>query len=196
MNFNVVTISRICGVISPLTGLIFIWIAVHNSPWFRWTEEDLSVLGVNGSAAAFFNCGLVLTGLLSLAFVIGPGRSLLLRQPLEYAAILSLVFGSIALAIIGLVPRTNAIPHNIASGAFFILIPLGMFVIGLSLIKSTQLPLGIFSMVTAILMVGLQLAPWPWQGGAIPQLLSSLPWSLWMVTMGIRLLLGSNLVPE
>lgn len=189
-----VTVSRICGIFAPLSGLVFVWIAVYNSPWFRWTEEDLSVLGVNGSATAFFNWGMVLAGVFSLVFAIGLGNGLFLRNRLlGHIGILLLILGSVALALVGLIPRTNVIPHDIASVAFFTAIPLGIFVIGISLIKSAQLSWGIFSFAAAILMVGLHLAPWAWQEGAIPQLLSSASWSIWMVTMAIRLLLLARL---
>ena len=123
-----VNISRICGIIAPLSGLLFIWIAVHNSPWFRWIEEDLSVLGEKGSATAFFSWGLALSALLSMLFVIGLSKGLFSQnQPMGYTGIILLVLGSLALAMVGLFPRTKIIPHNITSIAFFTLVPSGIF---------------------------------------------------------------------
>ncbi len=196
MKFNTLVFSRICGLAAPFVALTFTRIAYQKSPWFQWTKENLSLLGLEGPGKIFFNGGLVLTAILTMIFIIGLGKSLPLWQTLERLGILTLSLGSVALAIIGLVPRSHALPHNIASGAFFILMPLGVFTLGLSLAKYGKLTLAIFSLATAILIIGLQLAPWPWQGGAIPQLLSMLPWSVWMISVAIILLLKPNLLSE
>lgn len=189
-----VTISSICGIISPLVGIVFILIAASKSPWFHWTEEELSVLGVNGTATAFFIWGLVLSALLSTVFAIGLVKSRFVQnRQIGRIGVISLILGSIALSLTGLIPRTTAVPHNVFSVAFFTLIPLGVFIIGISLLKSAQLLWGLFSIAIAILMVGLYLYPWSWRGGAILQLISILPWALWMVIIAARLLLRSRL---
>lgn len=189
-----VTISSVCGIISPLVGIVFILIAASKSPWFHWTEEDLSVLGVNGAATSFFIWGLVLSALLNTVFVIGLVKSQFVQnRQLGRIGVISLILGSVALCLTGLIPRTIAVPHNVVSIAFFTLIPLGVFIIGISLVKSAQLLWGLFSIAIVILMVGLYLTPWPWRGGAILQLISILPWALWMVIIAAKLLMRSHL---
>jgi len=117
------------------------------------------------------------------------GEYLPLHPTLKYLGVSVLVLGSVALAVIGLIPRINTTPHNIASIAFFTLIPSGIFIIGLSLIKTHLRYWGTFSLTIAISMTLMQVAPWPWAGDAIPQILSSLLWSFWTAAIAIRLLL-------
>ncbi len=188
------TITGACGIASQAIGLISLLAAVSRSPWFNWTEHDLSILGVDGSATALFNSGLVLAGVFSLIFAIGLGKSLLSGQSPGRWGVVSLVLGSTAFSAMGIFPRTIVVPHNFASFAFFIFISLGIFLIGIGAITASQKIWGILSLTAAILMAAFQLAPWPWSGGAIPQLLSYLPWSLWTVAFGVRLLMRPKLV--
>ena len=44
-----------CGMISQLVGLAVLLIAAFSSSWFSWVENDISVLGVEGSATTLFN---------------------------------------------------------------------------------------------------------------------------------------------
>ena len=70
-------IAGACGIASQLVALTALLVTASSSPWFSWTESHLSAFGVEGTAAKLFNYGLVLTGVLSLIFAIGLGRSLL-----------------------------------------------------------------------------------------------------------------------
>jgi hypothetical protein len=47
----------------------------------------------------------------------------------------------------------------------------------------------VLSLAAVVLIAAFQLVPWPWDGGAISQLLSVLPWSLWIIAFSIRLLI-------
>ena len=162
------------------------------SPWFSWTENYLSVLGVNGSTITLFNYGLILTGVLSTIFAIGLGRSLLSGRLLGLLGMVTLVLGSAALSIMGIFPRTIGMTHNCASLAFLLLISLAIFLIGISLITLSQKTWGVLSLTAVILIATFQIVPWPWSGGSIPQLLSVLLWSLWTLTFGVRLLRKSK----
>jgi len=59
-------VAGVCGIISQSVGLISLLATVFMSPWFSWTGNHLSVLGVKSSATTLFNLGLILTGVLSL----------------------------------------------------------------------------------------------------------------------------------
>lgn len=186
-------ISGACGIASQLVGLTFILAAVASSPWFSWTENDLSILGVEGSVTAIFNRGFILTGLLSLVFAIGLWKSLIASRPGQ-VGIASLLLGSVALSTTGIFPRTINMPHDSASIAFFVFITLALFLVGVAAIAASQTLWGVLSLAASVLMVGFLLAPWPWSGGSIEQLLSCLPWSLWTVVFGLRLLVGTRRV--
>jgi len=186
-------ISGACGIASQLVGLAFILAAVASSPWFSWTENDLSILGVEGSVTAIFNWGLILTGLLSLVFAIGLWKSLIASRPGQVGTV-CLLLGSVALSTTGIFPRTINMPHDSASIAFFVFITLALFLVGVAAIAASQTLWGVLSLAASVLMVGFLLAPWPWSGGSIEQLLSCLPWSLWTVVFGLRLLVGTRQV--
>ncbi len=182
-------ISGVCGIASQVTGLISLLIAVSMSPWFSWTENYLSVLGVEGSAITLFNAGVILTGILSLVFAIGLWKSLLSGRLLGFLGMVSLVLGSLAFSGTGIFPRSTGMPHDSASLAFFLFISLAIFLIGIRVTTPSQKKWGVLSLAAVVLIAAFQLIPWPWDGGAIPQLLSVLPWSLWIIVFSIRLLI-------
>jgi len=159
---------------------------ISYSPWFRWTEYDISVLGVEGSAATLFNWGLILIGLLSLIFAIGLWKSLVINRVGRFG-VASLFLGSISISLVGIFPRTINLPHDSASIAFYIFIALALLLVGIAAIIASQKAFGVLSIVGGILIVVILRAPWPWSGGTIEQVLACLPWSLWTVILGVRM---------
>lgn len=180
-------IAGVCGIASQLIVLTALLVAVNSSPWFSWTGNYVSVLGVEGSATVVFNWGLILTGVLSLVFAIGLGRSLLTSR-LGRLGMLSLVLGSMAFSAMGVFPRTINLPHNLASIAFLMFITLALLLIGVAAITASQKIWGLSSLTAGVLIIVFMLVPWPWSGGAIQQILFCLPWALWTVVFGVALL--------
>ncbi len=185
----IIRMVGICGIISQIVGFAVLLVVVSCSPWFSWTENHLSVLGVRGSASTLFNYGLVIVGVLSFSFAIGLRKSILLGKRLGQVGTVSLALGSCAIGAMGIFPRTTGAPHDYASLVFFIFIPLALFLIGIAIMTSSEKWLGLLTLIAGILVVAVYLVPWPWSGGAIPQTLSYLPWSLWSVVFGTRLLI-------
>ena len=184
-------IAGICGIVSPFIALAVLLIAVSSSPWFSWTEYNLSILGVEDSSAGLFNAGLVLVGVLSVTFTIGLRKGLISSR-LGELGIANLMLGSIALAATGIFPGTMDLPHDMASGAFFALVTLAFFLVGVAAMTASHTAWGLSSLTASVLIIVLRLIPWPWDGGAIPQLLYCLPWSLWTIIFGIGLLVKSS----
>ena len=180
-------IAGVCGIVSQLVGLVVLLMVISSSPWFSWTESNLSVLGINGSATTLFNSGLILIGFLSLIFAIGLRKNLLSSR-LGKLGIVSLILGSIALSATGIFPEIIDLPHDLASVAFFVFITLALLLIGVAAVTASQMKWGLLSITAGVLIIALRLVPWPWGGGAIPQLLFCLPWSLWTVVFGVGLL--------
>lgn len=181
-----------CGTLSPVLGVTLVAIATHVCPSFSWTENYLSLLGVEQSSRALFNGSLIAGGALNIVFAIGFARSLPRRWLVRPLATVGLVSGACALAAIGIFPRTTGLPHDVASIAFFLLVPLSLIVIGTGQFISSVKGWGAFSFACAVLMIVLQLVPWPWSGGAIAQLLAGGPWFLWLIVFGTRLLLARD----
>ncbi len=184
-------IAGVCGITSPLVGLAALLVAISNSPQFNWTENDISVLGVEGSATMLFNWGLILTGILSLIFAIGLGKSLLSSR-LGRLGIASLILGSMAISAVGIFPRTIDILHDLASVSFFAFIIMALLLVGVAAIMASQMRWGLLSLMAGVLILAFWLVPWPWSGGAIPQLLFCLPWSLWTIVFGVGLLVRAS----
>ncbi len=183
-------ITGVCGIMSQLVGITALLIAViSNSPWFSWTEDHISALGVEGSARMLFNSGLILAGMFSLIFAIGLGRCLLSGR-LGQLAMVSLILGSIAVFDMGVFPRTFDFMHGVSTTAFFVCITMTLLLIGVAAIAASQMTWGLLSITAGVLVAAPQLVLGPLSGGAILQLLSYLPWALWMIAFGIILLVN------
>jgi len=181
-------IGGVCGIISQAVGAIALVTALALFPHFSWTDNFLSFLGAEDSSALAFNYGLVAGALLGLVFAAGLWNGPFCRRVVVKAGIASLVMGLLGFGGIGMFPRTHPVPHNLASLAFYSFIPLALLLIGIGGLLVRPRVWGVVSILAAALVAGFQHIPWPWTGGAIPQLLTALPWSAWTVAFAIRLL--------
>ena len=189
---NIILISGICGVVSPLLSQAMIFLAISSSPWFNWFMNALSDLGVSDSSAIVFNAGLVSSGALTIVFTLGI-KNILKSGILGKIGSILLALTGLALCGIGLFPETAGIIHFFFSVAFFVLLPLSTWVLGADMLKySRKEPWGWFSVIVGIAAV----IPWlfPWRGVAIPEMASALSISAWSIVMGIRLLRKSSLI--
>jgi hypothetical membrane protein len=181
-------IGGICGLASQSVAVIGGLMALALTPQFSWTENYLSLLGVEARSAPAFNYGLVVGGALGLVFAVALWRSPFSRRAVSKAGIVVLVVGLLGFAGIGAFPRTYSMPHNLASLAFYTFIPLALLFIGIGGLLDRPKVWGAISIVAAALVAGIQYLPWSWTGGAIQQLLTALPWSMWTVAYAVRLL--------
>jgi hypothetical membrane protein len=189
---NVILVSGISGVISPLLSLSMIFLAISFSPWFNWFNNALSDLGVSDLASIVFNAGLISGGALTIVFVFGLKYLLHGRMTSTIGRIL-LVLTGVALMGIGLFPETTGVAHFFFSVAFFVLLPISSWTLGADMLRhSTKEPWGWFSMIIGVVSI----VPWlfRWRGVAIPEMTSSLAMSVWSITMGLRLLRESHLI--
>jgi len=186
-------IAGLCGVTSPIIMLTFILLAIFHSPWFSWAENALSDLGVRGIAAILFNFSLIIGGLLTLLFAIGL-REILLGRTIGHVGALFLIQAAANLCAIGVFPETAGALHIYVSVSFFTLLQISLFLIGAALMKEPpERNLGLFTFLAGIVAVIVWIVAvivWivPWGGGvAIPEMLASLPVSVWSIVLGIRL---------
>ena len=62
-------LSGVCGILTPIIAFVCIFLAINSAPEFSWTENALSDLGVMpGATSAFFNFGLIVSGILGFVF--------------------------------------------------------------------------------------------------------------------------------
>jgi len=178
--------AGLCGVISPVIMLTFIFLAISYSPWFSWEENALSDLGVQGIAAILFNFSLIIGGLLTLIFAIGL-RKIFLSRTLGHAGTLILILDAASLYAIGIFPETAGTIHVYVSVAFFTLLPTSLFLIGAAMMQEpSERNLGLLTVLVGVLAVAVWTIP-RGEDVAIPKMLASLLASVWSIVLGIRL---------
>ncbi len=178
-------LAGLCGVAAPVVALSCIFLAVSLSPWFSWTANALSDLGVGG-AAWVFNSGLMAGGILTMVFASGLLVAFRGRALGRVGAVL-LFFDAVALFGIGLFSEAAGAIHGYFSVAFFVLLPLALFLLGASMVRAGSRKFGFFTLSAGILAV----LPWTfgWDGVAVPEAISALAASVWNVAQGAKLYL-------
>ncbi|MCL6578031.1 MAG: DUF998 domain-containing protein [Candidatus Bathyarchaeota archaeon] len=190
-NFNLLRISGISGVITPVVAFTFISLAITYSPSFIWTDNALSDLGIQeGVTAPLFNYGLIISGILTLVFACGLFVLLSNRSMGKIGAFI-FVLDALALTAIGVFPENITPTHYQVSVAFFALYPISMFVIGASFLLEKQTKMGLFTFLTAAIAVAVWITYFSTHfvsGVAIPETVSALAASAWAIVLGCKML--------
>lgn len=178
-------VAGLCGVVEPFVVSMFVLLAVFYSPWFSWTDNALSDLGVHGDAAVLFNTGLIVGGVLTTVFAIGLGK--VLNSSLGRIGTLIVILDAAALSAIGVFPETAGELHLYVSVAFFTLLPSYLLIFGVAFtLKSSEVNLGLSTVLLGVFSASVWI--FEWEGVAIPEALAYLAASAWSITMGFRLL--------
>ncbi|MFX1481768.1 MAG: DUF998 domain-containing protein [Promethearchaeota archaeon] len=184
----------IMGVFGPLIALGSITVAILLSlSWFTWDGHALSDLGNydNGLPAAIvFNVGLVLSGLLLLAFTLCFSRAIL-DLPTKVGLVpflIALVF----LILIGAFSENAGVIHYYVSVGFFGSFPFAMWFVGLVWLRYRNL--WWFSIISLLLpffsiymWMGWFGGVFPfWSGNAIPEITTAFTgigwlWVIWLL---------------
>jgi len=179
-------LAGLCGVAAPAVAFSLIFLAISLSPWFSWSANALSDLGV-GEAAWVFNSGLMAGGILTMVFAAGLLMTFRGRALGRVGAVL-LFFDAVALFGIGLFSEAAGEIHSYFSVTFFVLFPISLFLLGAGAVMVGSKKFGSFTIVDGVLAV----IPWAfgWDGVAIPEAISALVASIWIMAEGARLYLG------
>jgi hypothetical membrane protein len=185
-------IAGVCGVLTPIIVLTLILLAIYYSPWFSWTENALSDLGVQGTAAILFNLSLVVGGVLTVIFAIGL-REILLNKTLGRIGMLIFILDGAMLCAIGIFPETAGDIHFYVSVAFFVLLPMSLFLNGVAMMQEpSERKLGLFTIIAGIVAATVWMLPW--RAVAIPEIIAALAVSVWSIVLGIRLFMQTSLL--
>ena len=111
--------ARLCGLIAPIIVLPLILLSISYSPWFSWTRNALSDLGVH-EVAILFNSALMIGGVLALIFAFGL-MQILHKSKMGFTGTLALIAAAISLFAVGFFPETAGRIHFYVSVAFFTL---------------------------------------------------------------------------
>jgi len=178
-------LAGLCGIAAPILALLFIFAAIFFSPWFHWSANALSDLGV-GEAALIFNFGLVIGGILAAVFAVG--LFLTYQDILRRLGVLVFFLGTLSLIGIGIFSEAAGRIHFYFSVAFFVLVPLSLWIMGAGIFRSGSKGFGVLTMIIAVMGT----LPWvgQWTAVAVPELLSSLSFAVWSIIQGVRFYFG------
>jgi hypothetical membrane protein len=178
-------------VVTPIIVFTLILLAIHHSPWFSWTENALSDLGVRGIAAVLFNSSLIVGGILTIIFAIGL-REALLNKTLGRIGMPIFILDAAMLCAIGVFPETVGDIHLYVSVAFFVLLPISLFLIGVAMMQGdSERKYGLFTIIAGIVAATVWM--FQWEAVAIPEIIAGLAVSVWSVVLGIKLFKQASL---
>jgi len=184
-------ISGVSGILAPIAALTCISLAIAYSPQFSWTENALSDLGVQeGVTAILFNSGLILSGFLGLVFAFG---LFIVLQDKAMGRIGASIFilDTLALIAIGVFPENVKPTHYYVSVAFFLLFPISMFFVVAAFLQTSKVKIGLFTLLIAVVAAVVWIIQWTIQLGsnvAIPEAVSALSVSAWLIVLGFKML--------
>ncbi len=178
-------LAGICGILLPLVFFTGILIAILYSPWFKWTNNALSDLGVKGISALIFNNGLIFGGLLAFIFSIG-----LIKILSNKIGPYILAISSLALIGAGLFPITMYTLHYIMSAIFFGSLTIGLLIIGITM-KYNQFDqnMGNAAIMIALLAFITPVTLYFSHGIAIPEMIICFLAFLWCMFYGVKITL-------
>jgi hypothetical membrane protein len=190
MKLRKLRIAGVCGVLTPIIVLTLILLAIYYSPWFSWTENALSDLGVQGTAAIVFNSSLVVGGVLTIIFAIGL-REILLNRTLGRIGTLIFILDGAMLCAIGIFPETAGDIHFYVSVAFFVLLPVSLFLNGVAMMQeSSERKTGLFTITAGIIAATVWMLQW--SAVAIPEIIAALAAFVWSIVLGIRMFMQAS----
>ena len=189
-NQTLMYFAGLCGILGSILPLVMVVSATFLSPWFSWNVNALSELGV-GEQATLFNSAVLVGGLLNLLFAIGL-RQNINHERLSLIGASLIMAGSVSLALVGIFTINYLIVHVIVALGYFMLVPIGILLIGKGTkqkaIKTLSIICGIIALFS-ILVFPILIFSLPFKiGFAVPELMESLAISYWTLPMSIRLI--------
>ena len=181
MNTQRVKLFGYFGILAPILGFIMIFIAISTAPWFSWTGNALSDLGVEGLTAVLFNSGLAMTSAVMITFSLGL-YELTKGSRVGTLSFILMLAASTWLLGIGRFPETTGRIHYYFSVAFFVTLPLALAAFTLHVLKTGPKWLIKLTAVCGITAV----VVWTphWSAVAIPEALSALAVGTWSAATG------------
>jgi hypothetical membrane protein len=180
------------GIIAPVLAFSCILVAVASYPEFSWTDNALSDLGViAGITGPVFNLGLTVSGIFVFIFAVFGLFTYFENSWVGKSG--AVAFAATALALIGIgIANENIRPfHYLFSVAFFVLLPISLFIITAAFAVKRQTKMMLFTVLIAVAAAApwiLQFAVHYVQGVAIPEFASAVAGSVWTVVLGYKML--------
>jgi hypothetical membrane protein len=180
---GIIRIAGACGILLPFVIFVTLGISLSLSPWFIWTENALSDLGIQQNTAFLFNNGLILAGILTLIFSLG-----LIKILSNKTGAYFLMVSSVALIGIGLFPETIFTLHFLTSATFFVFLAIGLLIIGLTVKKTPfERRIGLLALLFVVLAVASSFFIFRFEGIALIEALCCFPAFIWCLITGMKM---------
>jgi hypothetical membrane protein len=188
---NLQRIGAVSGIVTPVLAFTCILTAIASYPAFSWTNNALSDLGIiSGITGPVFNFGLYGSGLFAFSFAVFGLFTYLGNSWVGKIGAVTFAATGLALMGIGFFPE-NAVPyHYLFSVAFFVLLPISLFVITGAFALKRRTKMALFTLLIAVA------AALPWilyftihyvSGVAVPEFASALAGSVWAVVLSCKM---------
>jgi len=181
MNVRILRLCGFFGMLTPVVGFIMVFLAISQAPWFSWTLNALSDLGVDGFEAVLFNSGLPLTGAVMMMFSAGLFE-LTKGSTVGRAGSAVHLASAVLLILIGVINETIKPWHYVVSFAFFASLAVMLAIMGVYHWRANMKRFTILAWSAAAL--GIVIWMLPWRGVALPEAISAVCVSVWQVSLG------------
>ena len=187
--------GAIAGMVAPVLAFACILTAIASDPGFSLHKKNaLSDLGiVPGITGLLFNFGLYASGLLALSFALFGLLTYMRKSVVGKVGCVFFLAATIALIAIGVFNESFSGTHYDVSVAFFVLIPISLFILTCSFLLDHRGRMAVFTFLIGIV------AALPWlllfifhyvPNVAIPETVSGLAVSTWTMTLCVIMLKG------
>jgi hypothetical membrane protein len=171
-------IGAVARLLAPILAFTCILTVVASHPSFSWTNNALSDLGIiSGITGPLFNFGLYAGGFLALIFAVFGLFTYLKESFIGRIGTLAFTAATIALIAIGVFNESFSGIHYDVSVAFFVLVPISLFLITRAFLLDHRAMMTVFTVASGVI------AALPWivlfafryvRGVAIPETVSGL----------------------
>jgi hypothetical membrane protein len=168
--------SLYIGIVGPVITLLLIIIDVYLSPWFSWSGNALSDLGVM-PYGYLFNSGLILGGLLSVLFVLA------IVKKTNFKPLYLVVIGTISLSFVGVFNEHYSYIHLAFALIYFVFTPIGILIYSFET-KKIYKYWGFFIGISSVfdIIIGIYFHYFYLKIGlAIPEIIEAILLSLWCI---------------
>ncbi|MEM1654371.1 MAG: DUF998 domain-containing protein [Thermoplasmata archaeon] len=182
---------NLLGVVGGLYTIIFVYISTIISPNFSWVGNYLSDIGAGqfgNTPALIFNSTLIIGGIILAIFFLLSLVSV--NGIVPRISLLIMFIGSLSLSLIGVFTENSPFGlHKIFSYGFFLLLPIAMIIFSFHYFRKKTY-FGLFTILMAIVALGI-IMDLPFGGGkAIPEIGEALILSIWVIVFSILQYMG------
>lgn len=192
------TIAVWLGAMAPVCAVISIGVSIALSPWFSWSINALSDLGVS-EAAPIFNLGLMLTGSLISIFAVALAK-VERESRLGLASALGVFVCGASVVGVGVFTEDYMVPHILFAASCFVSMIISSFLLGMrfasnrrtKILIALTLPYLILSIIIGSIVLPSLTFPVSIPDSRLPgmsiiEVLFSLPFIPWYALLCVRL---------